>query len=102
MKNWENLSSDEKLLIVKSEIYTCLKNNSNYWVTKGYLHKEYIYDINGKKKIILKVTTKAMNDLVKIFTKRVKIRFFNSFLKEKIKQAKEKKQECNLLNLMEA
>jgi len=102
MKNWENLSSDEKLLIVKSEIYAYLKSHSEHWVDKGYLQKEYSYDENGKKKILHRVTAQALNDLTGIFTKRVKIRLFNFSLKEKIDKIKSNHQEYNLLNLMEA
>jgi len=102
MSNWEKLPSDEKLLIVESEIYVYLKSHSEYWVDKGYLQKEYNYDANGKKKILYKVTVQAKNDLTGIFTKRVKIRLFNFSLKEKINKIKSNQQEYNLLNLMEA
>lgn len=102
MKNWEKLSHDEKYLIVKSEIYTYLKNCPEHWINRGYLQKEHFYDVNGRKKTLYKVTPKALNDLVEIFTKRVRIRFSNTSLKEKIDKIKANHQEYNLLNLMEA
>ena len=103
MRSWEELCSDEKLLIVKSEIYTYLKNNNpSHWVNIGYLQKEYSHDTDGNKTTIYKVTSKALRDLVGIFTKKVKIRFLNSNLKERKKTVRKEKRECTLLNLMEA
>jgi hypothetical protein len=98
--NWNELPSDEKLLIVKSDLYAYLSRNSEYWTNEGFLKKDYTYDENGKRQTIYSVTKKAFDTLGGSFTKKVKIRLFNSSLREKIKRAN--KRDYNLLDLMGA
>lgn len=102
MKRWDQMSSDEQLLIVKSEIYSYLKPNSEHWVDRGYLNKKFIYNERGKKQRLYRLTEKAISDLISIFTKKVKIRFEISYTNERLKKIRKNKNEYNLLDLMEA
>jgi len=101
MNDWKKLSSEEKLLIVKSDIYAYLKNNPLYWIDQNYLQKENTFDENGKEKTLYRVTKKAMDNLYEVFKNRVEKRLNTLSLKDKVDRVKLNHQECNLLHLME-